>query len=110
MRGSNNGKCTSRLSIIALGIAFGVVSALSMGLFAWTAYWTGHGLVLVAQWAEFFPGFAATMKGGWIGAGWGFVEGLVSGIIFGFIYNLCMCCCKCSCCCGVCDTKDKKAK
>lgn len=108
MKGGS-GKCTSRLSICGLALAFGVVSALSMGVFAWTAFWTGHGNVVIAQWAEFFPGFAATVKGGWIGFGWGFLEGIICGIIFGIVYNLCLFCCKC-CCCGTCDMPKEKNK
>lgn len=79
-----------------------------MAAFAWAALWSGHGNVIIAQWAEFFPGFAATIKGGWIGAGWGFVEGFVSGFILSVIYNLFLCCCKA--CCGCCkeDVKTKK--
>lgn len=95
--------CTSRLSIIGLSIAFGVVTAISMAAFAWTAFWTGHGMVVIAQWAEFFPGLAATIKGGWIGAGWGFIQGFVGGLLFAIVYNLCLCCCKSCCGCETCD-------
>lgn len=111
MKGGN-GKCkcacTSRLSIFGLAIAIGVVSAVSMALFAWSAFWTGHGMVVVAQWAEFFPGYGASNTGGWIGAGWGFLEGFVSGIIIAVVYNFCLCCCKSCCGCGAGEMKSKK--
>lgn len=105
------GKCTTRLSMFGLAIALGVVSAISVVVFAWMASFTGHGAVLLAQWAEFYPGLDATIKGGLIGAVWAFIDGFICGIIVAAVYNLCLCCCKC-CCCGTCDTttKEKKSK
>ena len=90
-------KCTCRLSAISIAIAMGVVSALWMCLFAWSAYMYGHGVAMVAQWGEIFRGYAPTINGGLIGAAWGFVDGFVCGLVFAWIYNLCLCCCKMVC-------------
>lgn len=111
---------TARLSAVALGVAFGVVSALFMMIFAWAVYFDGATSPIIAEWAQVFPGFAATVKGGFIGGAWGFVEGFICGLVTGWIYNLCLCCSHCCCCktsacnscgcgkpgCGVCN-KDK---
>lgn len=91
------GKCT-RLSAIALGVAFGVVSALFMMIFAWSVWMNGTTSPIIDQWAAIYPGYAATLKGGFIGGAWGFVEGFICGLVVGWVYNLCLCCC--SCCCG----------
>ena len=105
------GKCKCYLSPVSLGVAFGVVCGLWMLLFAWSAMWWGHGVPIIAQWAEVLPGFAATIKGGLIGAAWGFVKGFVMGLIFGWIYNLCLCCCKGSCKSDeACDMKEGRTK
>lgn len=110
------GRCKARLSAVSLGVAFGVTSAICMALIAWSSYYWGMGGDLVAQWAAFYPGFAATVKGGFFGGAWGFLEGFVFGVIFGWIYNLCLCCCGCCCksscacksSCEKCDSTDKK--
>lgn len=100
MKGCKWCSCTSRLSAVSFAIALGLVTGLGMMFFAWLVHYWGYGNLIVAQWAEIFPGYAASMKGGLIGAGWGFVEGFVFGLIFAWIYNLCLCCCKsmCGCC------------
>ncbi len=102
-------KCT-RLSAVALGVAFGVVSAISMMVFAWSAWLGGNGSQMIQQWAAIYPGFDASLKGGFIGGAWGFVEGFVLGVITGWIYNLCLCCCSKKCCCGQapCTSSDGK--
>lgn len=92
-----NGRYKCYLSAVSLGVAFGVVSALWMMFFAWSAMWWGHGVPMIAQWAELIPGFAPTIQGGFIGGAWGFLEGFICGLIAGWIYNLCLCCCKGSC-------------
>ena len=104
-------KCTLRLSAISLGLEFGIVTGLWMMLFAWSAMWWGHGIPMIAQWAEVYHGYAPTYVGGLIGGAWGFAEGFISGLIFGLIYNLCSCCCKCMCKSGEsCDTAPKSSK
>lgn len=94
----NSCRCTSRLSALGVAVAFGITSALCMMFMAWSVVWWGHGGELMKLYAEMFPGYEATMTGGWIGGAWGFGEGFVFGLIFAWIYNLCVCCCKCKCC------------
>lgn len=90
-------KCTARLGVFALAISLGIVSGLFMMLFAWYALWYGHGVAMVAQWGEIYSGYAATIRGGFVGAGWGFLEGFISGLILAIVYNFCLCCCKAVC-------------
>lgn len=90
-------RCTCRLCPISLGLALGIVSALWMAIFAWTASYTGHGVAMVAQWGEIYQGYAATVKGGWVGAAWGFAEGFVTGLVLALVYDFVLCCCKSLC-------------
>jgi hypothetical protein len=98
------GSCT-KLCKVAFGFAFGMVSGLSMMLFAWAGYYWGFGSSIVDQWASIFPGYSASVMGGFVGFGWGFLEGFVMGVLVAFFYNLCLCCCKA--CYGSCES-DKK--
>jgi hypothetical protein len=89
-------KCSStRLSAVSLGVAFGVVTGLWMLLFALFASQSGHGTVIITQWADIYQGYAPTTVGALAGLGWGFIEGFVTGLVLGWIYNLCRCCCRC---------------
>ncbi len=92
----------AKLSAIALGIAFGVLSGGWMLLVGLSAVYGYFGTDMVNQWASFYPGVAATVKGVSIAAAWGFLQGFVCGLIVGWVYNLCLCCCsRCPCpCCG----------
>lgn len=87
----------ARLSAVALGIAFGVASAIWMAAFAWTGGWGHETSVLLKDLSNIYPGFDGSWKGGFIGAAWGFVEGFIFGVVIAWIYNLCICCCK-GCC------------
>ena len=101
-------KCRARLSAVGLGVAFGVVTALFMLGFAWAVWYDGSTSAIITQWAEIYPGYAATIKGGAIGGAWGFIEGFICGLLVGWIYNLCVCCCSCGCCCAKsCDDSKK---
>jgi hypothetical protein len=93
----NKCKC-GRLSVLAFGISLGLVSGIVMMLFAFGSWMYGFGTSIIDQWASIYPGFEASLKGGFIGLAWGFLEGFIIGIIWALIYNLCLCCCHCCCC------------
>jgi hypothetical protein len=80
-----------------MALAIGLASGLWMAFFAWSAYWTGHGVAMVAQWGEIYQGYSATVKGGWMGLAWGFADGFIFGLVFTCLYNLFLCCCKSLC-------------
>jgi hypothetical protein len=89
-----------RLSSVAFGISLGIITGLCMMLLSWICWWWGYGAGVVDQWGSVYPGFDASLKGGFMGFAWGFLEGLVLGVVWGWIYNMCLCGCRCcSCCC-----------
>lgn len=105
------GKCCKKLCSMALGISLGIVSGLSMLVFAWVAAFWGIGTAMVEQWTPILPGYTATIGGGIIGFFWGLLEGFITGILIGFFYNLVCCCCCCKTCKegnGSCDMKNGK--
>jgi hypothetical protein len=94
------GHRSAKLSSISFAFASGILNAICMFLLAWMASRNGTGKAVVDMWASFYPGYADTMHGALMGAGWGFVSGFITGLIFALIYNLCACCCSRKCCCG----------
>jgi hypothetical protein len=93
------GKCgCSRLSPIPLGFAVGLTCGLFMMALAWIAWIWGFGAMLVQQEAAIFPGFEASLNGGFYGLGWGILQGFIFGLVLGIIYNILMCCRSCCCC------------
>ena len=99
-------KSTSRLGVIPLGVALGVVSGLWLMFTAWASYNWGIGTTLITQWGQIYQGYAATVQGGLLGFLWGFIDGFVTGIVLAWIYNLVLCCCRasCGCRCGITTT------
>ncbi|HLB57693.1 MAG TPA: bacteriophage holin [Gammaproteobacteria bacterium] len=98
-----NCKC-KRFSPVALGISLGILSGVVMMLCAWAAMQWNYAMPMVSQWSAVFPGFEATLKGGFFGLAWGFLEGFIFGVVVSWLYNLCLCCCASSCCCKASDS------
>lgn len=95
-------KCM-RLSATAFGVSLGIITGIFMMFFAWSAWWWDFGTSIVDQWASVYPGFSASIAGGFIGLGWGFLEGFVLGVLWAWVYNICLCCCRCCYCCATSD-------
>jgi hypothetical protein len=93
------GKSCMRLSAVAFGVSLGILSGVFMMLFAWSAWTWGYGTAMMEQWGSIYPGYTASLVGGFVGLAWGFLEGFFCGLIWGWLYNLCLCCCHCCCCC-----------
>lgn len=91
-------KCM-HFSVLALGIALGILSGLCMFIFALSAWQFNYGGEALKLYTDMLPGFDASLKGAFVGLGWGFVEGFIMGVILAAIYNLCLCCYRCCCCC-----------
>lgn len=83
---------TGRFNVLSFAIALGIVTGLWLLLFAWSAYFWGHGTALITQWSDVYRGYEATPIGGIFGLIWGFVDGFISGLVFSYLYNLCLCC------------------
>ncbi len=96
-------KCCNRLSACAFGVSLGIVSGVFMMLFAWASMHWDYATTMMTQWGSVYPGFEASVKGGFVGLAWGFLEGFICGLIWGWLYNLCLCCCRC-CTCKKCET------
>lgn len=96
------GNCT-RLCSVALGISFGLVVGLSMMLLAWAGFHWNYATSIIDMYATVFPGYEATVKGGFVGLGWGFLEGFIFGVLLAWFYNFCFKCCKACCPSGKCD-------
>ncbi len=58
-------KCM-RLSVLAFGVSLGIITGLSMLIFAWSGWLWGYGASMVEQWASLYPGFSASLKGGFL--------------------------------------------
>lgn len=95
-----NDKCGCMcLRPLSLGLALGVLSGLSMMVFALLAWGWGYGAGFMLQYASIYPGYVASIAGSFMGLAWGFLEGFVFGVLLAWFYNLCLCCCSCKCCC-----------
>lgn len=88
-----------KLKPISLGFAIGIVSGLFMMALAWAAWNWGFGAIMVQERGAIFPGYDASLIGGFYGLGWGILVGYVFGLLIGLIYNICVSCRACCCCC-----------
>lgn len=90
----NKNECVRiKLSVCALGIAFGIAEAVFMMLFAWAAWLWEYGASLIHQISGVYYGYAPTFIGGLWGGLWGLIDGFIFGIIAALVYNLCLCFC-----------------
>lgn len=87
-------KCVkSKLSVLALGLAFGIAESLFMMLFAWAGWLWDYGSSLIYQVSTVYYGYAPTFSGGLWGGLWGLMDGFVFGVVAAWVYNLCLSCC-----------------
>jgi hypothetical protein len=76
----------SKLQPLALGIAIGVLWALSVffaGIFAMFDW----GNAFVETLASFYLGYNASFVGAIVGALWAVIDGFVAGVVIAWIYN-----------------------
>jgi len=71
---------------LALGIAIGVLWALSVGFLGITAMFN-WGAALVAPLGSLYIGYNASVIGSIIGATWAMVDGFIAGVIIAWVYN-----------------------
>lgn len=78
----------SKLNVLGLGIALGLVWAISMffvGLTAWLYSW---GNTFVDMMGSIYVGYKPTMVGSFYGAIFGFIDGFIGGVLIAWFYNL----------------------
>lgn len=92
MMNEEAGRVKNKLSVLALGIAFGIAESLFMMLLAWIGWILGYGSSLIHQVSTVYYGYAPTLTGGLWGGLWGLIDGFVFGIVAAWVYNLCLCC------------------
>ncbi len=71
----------------ALGLSFGILSAVwvfAVGVIASTTGWGAPVVAIVGGW---YPGYDATFVGALIGAVLGFIEGFLFGFLAAWLYN-----------------------
>lgn len=76
-----------KLSAKALGLALGIICAISIFLMTVLAAYTDY----LKHWAELFlgvyPYYGITLQGAVAGLIWGFFDGFIFGVVLAWIYN-----------------------
>ena len=82
-----SGSRVAKLNPNALGLAFGVVMAISMLLLSLMTVWLSWGGIILSHINLIYLGYDATIYGSVIGALWGFVDGFICGYLVAWLYN-----------------------
>jgi hypothetical protein len=77
-----------KLDEMALGLAIGILCALSFFLLALAAGLFGWGVAMVEIMMSFYRGYGPDLAGATVGAIWGFGEGYVFGVLTAYLYNI----------------------
>lgn len=79
-----------------ISFSLGLTSGLWVFILGLIGTYSEHGLRLIDSLSHFFPGFAPTIAGCFIGAVWAFVHVFIFFSVAGIIYRILMkCCSKC---------------
>jgi len=89
-------KCC-KLSVLSIGLAFGIMWALGVFLMGLVCWQTGWGDKMVEVFASIYIGYKPTLVGSVIGGFWGFIDAFIGGIVFAWLYNLFLCACRKKC-------------
>ena len=82
-----------RLSVIGLGLGFGISWALGIFLMGVVAGLWGWGMGMVNLYSQVYVGYGPSFLGGLIGGVWGFVDFFIFGVVAAFVYNIFVKCC-----------------
>ena len=84
-----------------VSLAFGLTNGLWIFILGLLGAYAGHGLNIINALSNFYPGFAPTLKGSFIGAAWAFGHMFIFFLVVGFIYKIlktvCHRCCRARC-------------
>ena len=82
------GNNSCRICPMVLGCSLGVFWGLSVFFLGLIAHWyPSYGAEFIKVIQSIYPGYAATIKGSFIGLGWGFVDLFCAGFLFALIFN-----------------------
>lgn len=84
-----------KLSVKGLGLAMGILWALSLFVMTLVATYSGYmadqlNTLIVGV----YPWYSVSLTGAFIGLAEGFVDGFVGGVVIAWLYNVCSKCCK----------------
>ena len=94
----------SKLSLLALGLAFGVLWGVTVFIMGLIAYFFTYGKPFVAAVGSLYIGYEPTLLGAFFGGLIGFIDAFIFGFILAWLYNMFLCCC----CKKSCGTDDKE--
>ena len=78
---------TCRMSVKALGLAFGVLWGVSLLLMGLLAHFFDYGTPFVSGIGNLYIGYAPTIAGSFLGAVIGFIDGFICGAVLAWLYN-----------------------
>lgn len=76
-----------RLSVMAFGLALGIMWGVGMLVLGFAAHWFMWGTPLVTTMGSAYVGFEPTLWGSVIGGVWGFCDGFIGGVVLAWLYN-----------------------
>lgn len=76
-----------KLNAISLGLAGGVIWALSLFIMTWISLFTGYATMFLAIMMDIYPGFDISVAGSFIGLCYGFFDGFIGLFLLGWLYN-----------------------
>lgn len=83
----------NKLSPLGLGLALGIMWALSILITGLAGMHFDWGEEFIDVMGSVYVGFEASVKGSLVGAGWALLDGFIGGFILAWLYNcLCKCC------------------
>ena len=77
----------AKLNPNAMGLALGLLCAVSMVIFSLWVIFVGKGQEFVALTASFYLGYSTTIPGMFLGMFYGFIDGFIGGYVFAWLYN-----------------------
>jgi len=77
----------AKLNSVKFGLAFGILTALSMLIFALWVLVSGNNGEFVNFIGDFYEGYDTSPLGMILGIIYGFVDGFLGGLVFAWIYN-----------------------
>lgn len=75
------------LNPLKLGIAGGILGALTMFIFTILAVYTGYAVPFLSLMTSVYPGYSISLVGSFVGLVYGFIDSFVCLFLLAWIYN-----------------------